>query len=263
VSAAEAVAATATRRAHANTPSLRFRVRDWMAFAEGRLGRQDWLAWAGVAGAPAAAAERDDVALPALLRRRVSAVGQQAFRAAAMLGERTDCRIVFCSRHGEFQRTLGIVRAIVDREPTSPADFSLSVHNALAGLLSIAWKNRLGHTAVAAGVDSFGYGLLEAVASLQADPAQQVLLVYFDEPLPDVYAELDGDGDTTLAVALLLDGAAGDEDDVILATEPRDRAEAPRPATGQALDFLRFFLSGRAEAQSPGADIRWRWHRAG
>lgn len=261
MSAGQGVAPASAGAALANTPLLRFRVRDWMAYADGRLSRPDWLAWAG-AGVDATGPAEPDASLPSVLRRRVSAVGQQAFRAALTVGERTDCRFVFCSRHGEFQRTLGVVRAIVDREPTSPADFSLSVHNALAGLLSIAWKNRHGHTAVAAGTDSFGYGLLEAVAALLADPAQPVLLVYFDEPLPDVYAELDGDGDTTLAIALLLETAAGDEGDLILATEPADHAEAPRPVTGQALDFLRFFLSGGAEAASPGAGVRWRWRRA-
>lgn len=246
----------------AHATRLSFRVDDWMADGLGLHRKEDWLAWAHGQNATAVPAEPEKT-LPPLLRRRVSPIGQQAFRAAAALHKRPDGRFVFCSRHGEFQRTLGLLRTIAENEPTSPADFSLSVHNALAGLLSIGWKNQRGHTAVAAGADSFGYGLLEAVTCLFAEPSRSVGLVYFDEPLPGIYGELAEDDDAPLALALLLTAAAGGDGDITLATEPADSSEAPRSASGQALDFLRFFLSGRPDATSPGAGVRWRWHRVG
>ena len=88
--------------------------------------------------------------VPLLLRRRVSAIGQQALRAAWGLPAAAEARLIFASRHGEFSRTLSILDALANDQPVSPADFTLSVHHALAGLLSIAQRNRLGHTAIAA-----------------------------------------------------------------------------------------------------------------
>ena len=134
-----------------------------MACGPGRETQADWLAWAVGATVPAEPS-RLPVALPAILRRRVTPVGQMAFRAACALSVPDAARFIFCSRHGEFQRTLGILTALATGEPVSPAEFSLSVHNALAGLLSIAWHNRAGHTTIAAGADSFGSALIEAAS---------------------------------------------------------------------------------------------------
>ena len=125
-----------------------------------------------------------------MLRRRISTIGQMAFRASYALSEQRTARFIFCSRHGESDRTLRILQSLAAKEPISPADFSLSVHNALAGLLSIAWGNTAGHTAISAGADSFGYGLLEAVACLKEGPSDPVMLVYFDDLLPQPYDEV-------------------------------------------------------------------------
>lgn len=120
------------------------------------------------------------MAVPVLLRRRVPREGQAMLRLAwPLAGE--GARIVASSRHGAFARSLAIMRAVRDGEPPSPAEFSLSVHHALAGLLSIAGHNRAGHTAVAAGPASLAAGLLEAAAGLEAGGA---LLMHLDEPLP-------------------------------------------------------------------------------
>jgi len=43
------------------------------------------------------------------------------------------------------------MEGLVAGEGVSPAEFTLSVHHALVGLLSIAQSNRRGHTALAAG----------------------------------------------------------------------------------------------------------------
>ncbi|HLJ62547.1 MAG TPA: beta-ketoacyl synthase chain length factor, partial [Stellaceae bacterium] len=146
-------------------------------------------------------------------------------------------------------------------EPVSPADFSLSVHNALAGLLSIATKNPAGHTAIAAGEDSFGFGLIEAVSTLMASPEEKVLLVFFDEPLPAEYATFRDRDETSLALALVLSPARGEASDIMVTMEGHERDPHPRASAAQALDFLRFLLAGEKEAISPGGRARWRWRR--
>jgi hypothetical protein len=239
---------------------LRFRVADWMALSPALQERQQWLAWAG--GAASGAAAEPEPALPAALRRRVSAIGQMMFRAIYRLQDVPPARFVFCSRHGEYRRTQALLDALAMRQEPSPAEFSLSVHNALAGLLSIAWQNDAGHTAVAAGSDSFGFGLLEAAACLKATPQEPVLLAYFDEPLPEEYAGFGDREDSSLVLALLLAPARGDGGDLSVSFESKCAGDPARPPSAeQARDFLRFLLSGEGERMSPGGIVRWQWRR--
>lgn len=236
------------------------RVVDWMACGLGRSEKPAWHAWARDATVPDVAAPPAERPLPTLLRRRVTALGQAAFRAACGVHAAAAARYVFCSRHGEFRRTKLLLDTLAGGEAPSPAEFSLSVHNALAGLLSIESKNGAGHAALAAGVDSFGFGLLEAASCLASGAEQAVLLVYFDEPLPEEYGVF-GHAEDSLTLALALAPARGDGGDVIVSLEP---AAAPAPglsATGQALDFIRFMVSGAGECVAAGERVRWRWRR--
>lgn len=168
-----------------------------------------WAAWDGQADVLAVGGmvPTDRPALPSLLRRRVSAIGRKALEAAwTILPADHEPRLILASRHGEYARTFGLLTALAESGEVSPAEFSLAVHHALAGLLSIATGNRQGHSAVAAGPDSFGYGLLEATGFV-AEQAAPALLLYFDEPLPSLYAALDDDDDDVpapVALAVLL-----------------------------------------------------------
>jgi len=105
----------------------------------------------------------------------------------------------------------------------SPADFTLSVHHALVGLLSIAQGNRNGHIAVAAGPESFGFGFLEAVSCLQERPAEPVIFLYYDEPLPPPYDQFDSKEARPLAVALSLSSSGAGERLLLSAATPRGR----------------------------------------
>jgi len=196
-----------------------------------------------------------------MLRRRISTVGQRAFRAAYALSEQSSARFIFCSRYGESDRTLRILHSLAVKEPISPADFSLSVHNALAGLLSIAWGNTAGHTAISAGADSFGYGLLEAIACLKQGSADQVLLVYFDDLLPQPYGEVADGAESCVALAMLLKPPGDDGPEFALSMEPRNRSGEWRSATALSLDFIRFMLSNERERRSIGERTQWRWQR--
>lgn len=207
---------------------------------------------------------RQEANVPTLLRRRVSAIGQLALRAGFQIVGAEQARFILCSRHGEFDRTVSLLRSIATREPLSPADFSLSVHNALAGLLSIATKNMHGHTAIAAGQDSFGYGMLEAALCLASAQEEKVLVIYFDAPLPELYAAIDDDSAAPVALAVLMGPERGAHDDIVMSFAPPDPDDAPPlPAdrdSGEILDFLR---AQRNELHIRGPQMTWRWARAG
>jgi beta-ketoacyl synthase-like protein len=239
----------------------RFRVEDWAALSPGLEAREDWMRWSGGADSRQGDSSPAAAVLPAMLRRRISTVGQMAFQASTRLSEQRTARFIFCSRHGEFDRTLRILQSLIAKEPVSPADFSLSVHNALAGLLSIAWENTAGHTVISAGADSFGYGLLEGVACLKAASSDRVMVVYFDDLLPHPYDEIDGSAETCVALALLIAPPGYDGCDFSIGLGTRDLTGQAQSASGQALDFIRFMLSDEREKKSIGERTLWHWQR--
>jgi hypothetical protein len=221
-------------------PRLRFRVEDWSVYD---------------------GSDRSST-LPSLLRRRVSAIGQHAFQAASTLRPDAATRFIFCSRNGEFERTLRLLGDVVAGEPLSPADFSLSVGNALAGLFAMATENRAGHTAITAGEDSFAAGLLEATSCLTAGSDSRILLVYFDDALCGEYAELDAPSpNRPIAFALLLGVPQGDASDIVATLLPAsERVHHPLSAS-VAADFLRF-LREQIDTFSIGRQIGWHYRYA-
>lgn len=214
---------------------------------------QNWAAWRGAEAATVAAED-----LPALLRRRVGPLGRRALGAAWRVRPAGEPRFVFSSRHGEFDRTFRLLQALASEGEVSPAEFSLSVHNALAGLLSIAAGNRRGHTTIAAGRDSFGCALLEAAACLAEEPTVPVLAVHYDEPLPEVYAPVVGDDDREpVAIALVLShqqvGLA-----LSIDSQPAVEDSAPQNLATAFIDFLN---SEDRERTVRGGRTLWRWRR--
>jgi hypothetical protein len=231
---------------------LSFRIPAWSAWAPGQR----------AATASVGAGERPDPGFkgssdvtPPILRRRVSALGQQALKAAWSVSATASARMIFCSRHGEFGRTLSILDSLVDRTQVSPADFTLSVHNALVGLLSIAGANRQGHTMITAGEESFGFGMLEALCCLLERPEETVLLVYFDEPLPAPFDVFDHAPADPIALAIVLTAADGNR--FTLNTSPANSLKRSREPAATA--FLRVMLGVSREAIVSGEQLAWHW----
>jgi hypothetical protein len=240
--------------------SAHFKVVNWAARMPGRTSRADWCAWAG--GVEVSTDAPPPAELPMMLRRRLTPIGQAALAVAAEASPSAASRYVFCSRHGEFSRTMRLLKAVAEHEPLSPADFSVSVHNALAGILSIARQAHSGHTALANGDESFAAGLLEAAALIATGADRQVLLVYFDDDLPAPYDEIEPpDGNGALAAAMLF-GTSDEAGTAVRVTlEPTD-GRPPGPKH-QALDFLRFLASGEPARLVAGSFWGLRCARAG
>ncbi|AUG53590.1 beta-ketoacyl synthase chain length factor [Thalassospira marina] len=143
-------------------------------------------------------------------RRRLDLFGRASAEVLGQIFENLspedirNCRVIFSSRHGNIERTLKLLGQIAREEIPSPADFSMSVHNALVGVASINWGITQSHSAISAGNDSFIATLTEALAQLADDPQSPVAIVYIDLPLPDVYAQNDPAGMTGTAFAILL-----------------------------------------------------------
>jgi hypothetical protein len=196
---------------------------------------------------------------PTLLRRRVSSLGREALSAVWSLAESATSRVVVSSRHGEFRRTLSILENLADRTEVSAADFTLSVHHALAGLLSIARGNRRGHTAVAAGLESFYFGLMEALACLRDMPAETVVLLHYDEPLPSPFSIFEEPGAEPEVLALVL---AADGPGVPLSLSFRPATANGVPPASHVRAFLRLLETPeQVELVSECARLEWHWRR--
>lgn len=243
-----------------------FAVSAWSAWAPGRETRAAWRAWAGAPADP----DNDGhtrAAVPMMIRRRATPLGQKVLAAALDCGPVVaNARYVFASRHGEFSRMPAILGALARDELPSPAEFSMAVHHALTGLLSIGTGNTRGHTALAAGLDSFGFGMMEAAACLAERPDEPVLLLHGDEPLTGEYAVFGGgDVGLPLVIALALESVAGDNEGIFFRAESRSRAGAmldeAAPHAFAPLDFLRFLISGTPRAASEGVAMTWTWCR--
>ncbi|WP_143182067.1 beta-ketoacyl synthase chain length factor [Thalassospira sp. TSL5-1] len=166
-----------------------------------------------LSGGKAAGIDNQDLArgIAPAWRRRLDLFGRAS---AEVLGQVLDgfpsddirnCRVIFSSRHGNIERTLKLLGQIAREEIPSPADFSMSVHNALVGIASINWGITQSHNAISAGNDSFIAALTEGLTQLADAPQSPVVLVYIDLPLPDVYAHNDPKGMKGTAFALRLE----------------------------------------------------------
>lgn len=189
-----------------------------------------------------------------MLRRRLSPLARAALHVANACAH--DCptaSFVFASRHGELQRTVELLRNLAREEELSPTLFSLSVLNSSAGIFSIARGDHAPATAIAAGHESFGCGLLEAHLRAQADAERPVVYVYADTPAPEPLGRQSGDPQSAFALGLLL----GAEGNLRLQTEIGSVADTGAPSLSQA-DACLETLEGRAGSWSAGNRC-WRW----
>ena len=175
-------------------------------------------------------------AMPPMLRRRAQRLGRMALEVMYSQAPDAAAPIVFASRFGEISQATALLRELARTGTVSPQAFSMSVHNAVAGLFTIARKETASVMALAAGTRTAQAGLFEAAMQL-ADGAPRVRLVFCDEPLPDVYQCFGEVIEPPYALMLTLVPGA----DYTLTWQP-DRAAQHNASP---LDVLRFALSGK------------------
>jgi len=233
----------------------------WAAWAPEQQAEEDWAAWArspqplGTEGVP------DGRFLPAMLRRRCTPLSKIMLRVAFDCCEearRADVRTVFASRHGSINESIALLECVVGRERVSPARFSHTVHNAQAGLFSIAAGNREPSSSLAARQETFGCAFLEALTHLEREPGRPVLLVVGDVPLAPRFAGLLEEPTAAYGVALLLE--AGTLPALRLELGP-GLGKPSSPAWPDAAEFLRFWLSPDRSVEIQTPRQSWRFEK--
>lgn len=241
--------------------TLDIHIERWSAWAPGLETEGDWRAW--VAGERPLADKfgypKLEI-LPSLMRRRLSDLGKIALKVAYDCHDDAEkLRTIFSSRHGEANQTVALLEDIVKGEPVSPTKFSLSVHNTSSGLFTISSENTAPSTAVAARLDSFEMGFVEAYGSLATGREERVMLVFADTPLNPPFDIL-VDYEPPFAAAFILNAKpAGDS--LRLTMSARDERESvSRQPHG--FSFMKFFLQPDSEALRLVTDrLKWTWSR--
>jgi hypothetical protein len=122
-----------------------------------------------------------------MLQRRFSPLAKQVFSAlnsCIAVGEQIPS--VFSSANGELAKCLSLLQTLQTEAELSPATFSLSVHNGIAGLFAMAYQNHSECTVLAPSLQGMMPAFLEALGMLH-EGKSDVLLVFYDEPVSDFY----------------------------------------------------------------------------
>ncbi|HTA20013.1 MAG TPA: beta-ketoacyl synthase chain length factor [Polyangia bacterium] len=222
------------------------------------------LAAASVVGVglwrPAPGAETPPPRLPPRLRRRASLLINMVAEVSAQAAEQAGASLatlplVVGSAFGELATTMELLRDLEGDGVLSPTQFQSSVHNSAVGYLSIAHDNRVASTSLAAGDDTLGAVLLEALTLLTLRGGR-VLAVVADEALPA--ALLPRGASAALAAAFLLEaGAAGplvleDLRAAVVTGRPVE-SDAPCASGVRLVDAIRAARSARVDLGVEGA----------
>lgn len=192
--------------------------------------------------------------VPKMLQRRLTPLARAVFKVAdSCIKEGDALPVVFSSAHGELSKSLAMLKAIQAGEELSPTAFSLSVHNAIAGLFSIAYHNHQEITVIASGQEGIAPAFIDALGSLH-EGAAAVLIILYDEPVADFYPIAPFNLSAAPCVLALRIALSGEGLPLSLnrATEFHDTGEH----SVQLLTFLKFLLTDNTQALSLG---NWIW----
>lgn len=184
--------------------SVNFVIRDWAAWAPGLSSPDDWRQWLLGEKPLDDALPPTPAAVPKLLQRRLSPLARAVLHTVdqCMLPGTTPPAI-FSSAHGEIGRCLHMLNTLQSGDELSPTTFSLSVHNAIGGLFSMVYGNRAEISALAPAAAGIGPGFIEA-AGMLGEGHPDVLLAFYDEPLPALFPTAPFAMSTTFPCALAL-----------------------------------------------------------
>ena len=129
--------------------------------------------------------------VPLMLKRRLGTLGKAIlpvyYTCAANC---TNKPLVFSSNHGNIHLTYGLLKAMIEDDELSPTAFSLSVHNAIAGIISIIDENKNDIVAIAPGENGVLPALIEAIAIFNRQPdINEIGIIFYDTFLPAFYLQ--------------------------------------------------------------------------
>lgn len=193
--------------------------------------------------------------LPMMQSRRLSPLARAACAVAHHCREKNgDMPSVFFSSHGESHYYFEMLQGMAAREDVSPSRFSLCVHNAIAGLSSFHSASFLPYVALAGGTEGMFGAFLEAAGMLLETP--QVLVVWYEQPLPEAYRPYLSASATTWALAMVLAGTGGTGRPLRLTRRP---GTTPPASQGGDNSLVRAILTNQRNSSCRLDRSIWQW----
>ena len=216
---------------------------------------KQWQIWARSRESAAPTGnEADFSCIPAGVRRRLGALGRCALAAYAALEPSASEPTVWASNWGDIAKTFKLTSTLAESNETSPAEFALSVHNAIGAQAAIWRKNHLPCTALAAGSITASAALIEAFVQLREAPS--VIVVRYEEGLPELWRPQDAQELPAVAWAarLCLQGKG--------TPLTLESFKPSQPALcGGILEEIRFLCAGASTYVETDGRRGWRWGR--
>lgn len=232
---------------------MSFNIEKWSANSAGLSSDAEWQAWSTNLDWPQDG-PTEFKAIPPMMRRRMSLQSKLAVQTAlTLLKDNSIDYLVFASRHGELHRTANLIQSILEGDDASPMAFSQSVHNTAAGLTTIAAKAPIPLTSIAAGQDTFHNALIEAYLYLNQYPSHRVLVIDFDQPLPDLYQEFETQYYSDYALGFVLTSGSNYS---VSRTVTKGSSTTRLP---QGLQALQNILQGSQNWTVAGKHQDWTW----
>jgi hypothetical protein len=235
----------------------------WAAWAPGLETRQDWLSWDfNINSMPS------DYSLPIpsdhvpkLLKRRLSPLARIVFHVInqCITPDQT-MPAVFASGSGEINNALSLLHDLQNNEELSPAGFSLSVHNGIAGLFSMVYHNTYEIVVIASAGNGIVSGFQEALGILN-EGVEQVLLVFYEEPIPVFFPTEPFKLDSGFPLALALKLSSNSSQLTLIAQRIDQLQQEQGEQSIQLLEFIQFLVSDKLNIILDGLQCSWQWEK--
>ncbi|TDR30744.1 beta-ketoacyl synthase-like protein [Hydromonas duriensis] len=241
--------------------TIHFSIKGWSAWAPGLCDAKDWVQWSFVPFCPNGDESPNSSAIPPMQRRRLNRITRMVYHVVDHIPRSNEVAQVYCSRHGDLAKSTELLVQLAHRESLSSLNFGLSVHNAVAGNISILQHNNQEITSLAAGRDGLVNALVETTAQCY-DNQKDVLLVVYDETVPLQYsADLEFTQPAVFAYALLI--SVGNDYSI----DWQNRQDEFTPMMTDVpteLDFFAWFLNKQQKSWSYLSNAtQWHIHRIG
>ena len=172
-----------------------------------------------------------------LFRRRLSQITKMTVHVVHSLLETSniskETKIVFVSLRGEIEREFTINKGLIEDDMILPAGFSLSVFNTPVSSATLAFGLKGGYSVLYPSKNDFSEAFKAAVAPILAGTEKQIILVYADELVPDLYGDKRPSDNIPLAFACII--SSDKKENCVTLEDFSDVEKSPA-------DFLRFLL---------------------
>ena len=194
--------------------------------------------------------------LPPMQSRRLSPLAKAANAVAWYCLQQ--CGVmpaVFYSTHGESHYYFAMLQDMAAGEVVSPSRFSLCVHNAIAGLSSFYNHSTLPYICLAGGTDGVFAAFVEAAGLLLE--TERVLLVCYEQALPEAYQPYLASSKNTWAWAVVLSKAGGTGRQLRLKRSVEVTATVTEDAAQQ---FMQTLIGHGNQAVCRQQHAVWQWN---